>query len=172
MVEQKKSSNRMIALTTLVVFLVVGLLAGENFLRGPQAEGRWVFIKEQPTLIITPIPVPYQRKVRVTLAGSGYEPKQELSLKIDLGGVPSDISYMLRPRPVPNEFGAFSAEWIIDGEIGGKLLDPTAYTLRVEDEHGFVLAHAPLVFAEVKKEKKEKKEDPKAEKKAEKKAAD
>ncbi len=168
MEERKKSNNRMIALTTLVVFLVVGVLAGENLLRAPEAEGRWVFIKEQPTLFISPVPVPYQRKVSVTLSGSGYEPKQELSVKVDLGGVPSDISFMLRPRPVPNEFGAFSSVWLLDGEIGGKLLDPTAYTVRIEDENGFVLAHAPLVLEAPKKEKK--KEEKKGEAKAEKKA--
>jgi hypothetical protein len=95
----------------------------------------------------------------VRISGSGFEPKQEISLQIELGGVPSDVSYMMKPRPVANEFGAFSSEWLLDGEIQGKLLSPTAYTLRAEDENGSVLAHAPLVLVAAKKEAKEVKKD-------------
>lgn len=157
MSKQKRFTRRTFLLAPLVGLLVAGLLAGESWLRSPEAEGRWVFIKEQPQLVVSPVPIPYQRKVRVMIAGSGFEPKQEIALQIELGGVPTDISYMLEPRPVPNEFGAFASTWIVDGEIQGKLLSPTAYTLRAEDENGFILAHAPLVFAA------EKKKDPKAE---------
>ena len=154
MSEKKRFNRKRVMVTTLAAFLAAGLLAGESLLRAPEAEGRWVFIKEAPILIVSPTPVPYQRKTMVRISGSGFEPKQEISLQIELGGVPTDISYMLRPRPVANEFGAFSSEWLLDGEIGGKLLLPTAYTLRAEDENGSVLAHAPLVLDAPKKETK------------------
>ena len=147
-------TRRMAMVATLAAFLAGGLLAGENLLRSSKAEGGWVYIKESPRLVVSPMPIPYQRKTRVTIAGSGFEPKQEVSLQIELGGVPSDISFMIRPQPVANEFGAFSSEWLLDGEIRTKLLSPTAYTLRAEDENGSVLAHAPFVFAAVKKEAK------------------
>lgn len=156
MSQKKKFTRKAIVLGTLAALLSVGLLAGGIFLRLPEAEGGWVYIKEQPSLVVSPFPVPYQRKTRVMIAGSGFEPKQEISLQIEMGGVPSDISFVVRPRPVANEFGAFSSEWIVDGEIGGKLLSPTAYTLRAVDENGFVLAHAPLVFVAAKKEEKKK----------------
>jgi hypothetical protein len=138
--------SRAVVLGTLAAFLVVGALVGENLLRSSQAEGGWVYIKESPKLVVSPVPIPYQAKTIVTIAGSGFEPKQEISLQIELGGVPSDISFMVRPRPIANEFGAFSSQWALGGEIKGKLLLPTAYTLRAEDENGNLLAHAPFVF--------------------------
>lgn len=154
MINKETTRSKMVTLATLAVFLVMGAMAGENLLRSSQAEGGWVYIKQSPTLIVSPLPIPYQRKTAVTIAGSGFEPKQEVSLHIELGGVPSEISFMVKPRPVANEFGAFSTEWILDNEIRAKLLSPTAYTLRAEDENGSVLAHAPFVFAAVKKEAK------------------
>jgi hypothetical protein len=154
MSNRKISTGKMVAASILAVVFAIGLLAGESLLRLPEAEGRWVFIKEAPILLVTPTPVPYQRKQIVRVSGSGFEPKQEISLQIELGGVPTDISYMVNPRPIPNEFGAFSSEWLLDGEIQGKLLSPTAYTLRAEDENGSILAHAPLVLVAPKKDPK------------------
>jgi hypothetical protein len=151
--------NRALALAAWLAFLFAGILAGENLLRSSHAEGGWVYVKESPRLIVSPTPIPYERKTMVRISGSGFEPKQEISLQIELGGVPSDVSYMMKPRPVANEFGAFSSEWLLDGEIQGKLLSPTAYTLRVEDENGSVLAHAPFVLVAAKKEAKEVKKD-------------
>jgi hypothetical protein len=159
MINKGTSRSKMITLAALGAFLVLGAPAIENLLRSSQAEGGWVYVKESPRLVVSPLPIPYQRKTAVTIAGSGFEPKQEISLHIELGGVPSEISFMVKPRPVANEFGAFSTEWILDNEIRAKLLSPTAYTLRAEDENGSVLAHAPFVFAAPKKEAKQTKKD-------------
>lgn len=157
MSQKKHFARKAVVLGTLAVLLSIGLLAGGFFLGLPEATGGWVYIKEQPNLIVSPFPVPYVRKTKVMIAGSGFEPKQEISLQIEMGGVPSDISFMVKPRPVANENGAFLSEWIVDGEIRAKLLSPTAYTLRALDEEGSVVAHAPLVFVAVKKEEKKKK---------------
>lgn len=157
MINKGTSRSRILSQTALAAFLILGAPVGENMLRSSQAEGGWVYVKESPKLVVLPLPIPYQRKTAVTIAGSGFEPKQEVSLHIELGGVPSEISFMVKPRPVANEFGAFSTEWILDNEIRTKLLSPTAYTLRAEDENGSVLAHAPFVFAAEKKEAKKSK---------------
>ena len=154
MTDRRTSRARMFTKGALAAFLVLGAPTGENLLRSSQAEGGWVYVKEAPKLVVSPLPIPYQRKTVVTIAGSGFEPKQEVSLHIELGGVPSEISFMVKPAPVANEFGAFATEWILDNEIRAKLLSPTAYTLRAEDENGSVLAHAPFVFAAEKKEAK------------------
>jgi hypothetical protein len=154
MSDKKNLIRRTTMVATLAAFLAVGLLAGESWWQSPEAEGRWVFIKESPVLIVSPTPIPYVRKTTVRISGSGFEPKQEISLQIELGGVPTDISFMVRPRPVANEFGAFSSEWLLDGEIGGKLLSPTAYTIRAEDDNGSILAHAPFVLQAPKKDPK------------------
>ena len=74
-----------------------------------------------------------------------------------MGGVPSDISSLVKPDLEVNEFGAFHVEWTLNREIRAKLLEPTAYTLEVVDPDGNVLAHAPLVLVKEEDEKKKKK---------------
>jgi len=100
---------------------------------------------------ISPSPVPYQRKVKVTISGSGFAPNQELELIMPIGGVPSDISAMVKPKPKTNAQGTFSTVWTLNNEIGGKqrLLEPTTYTLEVLNTDGEVLAKAPFVLQKV-----------------------
>jgi hypothetical protein len=95
---------------------------------------------------ISPTPVDYRRKTVVVITGSGFKPKQQLGLRLVMGGVLSDISSSVKPPPVANEYGAFSSNWLLDGEIGAKLLTPTAYTIFVVDQDGNTLATAPLSF--------------------------
>jgi len=102
-------------------------------------------------VMISPSPVPYQRKVKVTIAGSGFAPNQELELLIPLGGVPSDISAMVKPKPKTDAIGTFSTVWILDNEIRGKLLEPTQYTLEVLNSDGETLAKVPFVLEKVAK---------------------
>jgi len=113
-----------------------------------------------PPIIVTvsPSPTPYKRKTNVTIAGSGFEPNQEIGIRIMMGGVLSDISFLIKPRPVPNEFGAFASTWKLNREIRRKLLKAaTAYTLSVVDAEGNTIAHAPMVMDKAKKKKKKKK---------------
>jgi len=107
-----------------------------------------------PSLTISPAVVEYKRKVKVLIAGSGFQPKQEVGLRIELGGVMSDISYMVRPAAVTNEYGAFASVWELDPEIRSKMLKPTVYTLRAVDADGKILDSAPLVFCDAKAKKK------------------
>lgn len=106
-----------------------------------------------PSLAISPAVVEYRRKVPVLVAGSGFKPKQEVGLRIEMGGVMSDISYLVRPPSVANEYGAFSSVWNIDDEVRTKLLLPTTYTLTAVDPDGRTLASAPLVFCDPKAKK-------------------
>ena len=88
MIDKRTSRSKIITLAALGAFLVLGAPAVENLLRSSQAEGGWVYVKESPRLIVSPTPIPYQRKTMVRISGSGFEPKQEISLQIELGGVP------------------------------------------------------------------------------------
>lgn len=103
---------------------------------------------------ISPSPVPYRRKVKVTISGSGFAPHQELELLMPIGGVPSDISTMVKPKPKTDANGAFSTVWILNNEIRGHLLEPTTYTLEVSNSDGEVLARTPFVFKRVENTKK------------------
>jgi hypothetical protein len=104
---------------------------------------------------VSPNPVDYKRKVKVTISGSGFKPKQQLGLLVDMGGAPSDISGLVKPKPVANEKGEFSTVWVIDGEIRRKLLTPTSHTIEVIDDEWRTLAKTTLIFK--KPEAKEKK---------------
>ena len=105
-------------------------------------------------VMVSPSPVPYQRKVKVTISGSGFAPNQELGLLIPIGGIPSDISAMVKPTPKTDAKGAFTTVWTLDGEIRRKLLEPTTYTLEVLSADGEVLAKAPFVLEKVEKKTK------------------
>ena len=109
-----------------------------------------------PTVSISPSQVEYQRKVKVTISGSGFKPKQQLGLLIVMGGAPSDISGLVKPTPVTNEKGEFSSVWVIDGEIRRKLVAPTSHTIEVIDEEFRTLAKATLTFKKPEKEAKKK----------------
>lgn len=135
------------------VMFALSLLAGGLLLQPDRADGRWISIKAPPVVAISPNPVPFDRKAKVMIAGAGFEPNQEVRLIIVTGGGLTGITYLVKPAPVANEFGAFASEWTPGRML--RTLEPTAYTLRIVDENGTVLTQAPLAFE--KKQKKEKK---------------
>ena len=98
------------------------------------------------------------KKGKILIAGSGFKPKQELGIRIMMGGVLSDISFLVKPRPIVNEYGAFASTWGLRGREfkRGLLKAGTAYTITVVDEDGNTLGTAPLVFEKAKKKKKKK----------------
>ncbi len=97
-------------------------------------------------------------KGKILIAGSGFKPKQELGIRVMMGGVLSDISFTVKPRPIVNEYGAFASTWGLRGREfkRGLLKAGTAYTITVVDEDGNTLGTAPLVFEKAKKKKKKK----------------
>jgi hypothetical protein len=118
-----------------------------------------------PEITILPDKVPYERRVQVFITGSGFKPKQELGLRIMMGGVLSDVSYLVKPQPVTNANGSFATVWSLDREIRGKLLEMGALDMTVVDEDGNELTKGKLNFvAAKKKSKKGKKNDSKKKK--------
>jgi len=117
------------------------------------AIGEWIYVKEGPVLQISPAPIPNKSNTMVTIAGVGFEPNEELGLRIEIGGVTSEIRNQVKPTPKTDEEGAFVAQWKLGREL--RLMDSGVHTLRVVNDNGDVVAHAPFVLAA--KEKKEKK---------------
>jgi len=104
---------------------------------------------------VSPTPVK-PKKGKLLIAGSGFKPKQKLGIRLMMGGVMSDISFMVKPRPVANKYGAFASTWKLKGRYF-KLLKPgMAYTVYLVDEDGNTLGTAPLVIDKAKKKKKKK----------------
>ena len=106
---------------------------------------------------VLPDKVEYKRNVPVFITGSGFKPNQELGLRIMMGGVLSDVSYLVKPRPVANANGSFASIWTLNREIRGKLLEVGKNTLTVVDEDGTELASGAINFVRAKASKKKKK---------------
>lgn len=153
-----KVSGRGVLLAGFAVVFFLTVLGSSVFLSLPDVSGGWVFVEHQPTVNVSPSPVPYKKKTKVTISGSGFKPQQELGIRVVMGGVLSDISFLVKPRPIVNEFGAFSSVWTLNREIRRKLVKPsTAYTITIVDEDGNTLGTAPLVLDKAKKKGKKKK---------------
>jgi hypothetical protein len=132
---------------TFVIVLVGGVYLGPS----SEVSGGWIYVKEAPVLSVSPTPIPATKGAKVTVAGVGFEPKQELGLRIKMGGVMSDVRHQVKPLPVTNDEGAFASEWTLDAEPA--LLGAGAHTLMAVNENGDVLAHAPFVVAQPEKKK-------------------
>ena len=143
----KPSVGLLLKVTVLAVFCT-----GLFLLRASESQTA----DAKPKLVITPAQVDFKPKTKVTLEGSGFKPKQELGIEVEMGGSPSDVSYLLKPRPVADEKGQFKSEWVLDGEI--KLLEPKEHKITVVDQDGKVLTTGTLAFKKPEpKAKKEKK---------------
>ena len=106
---------------------------------------------------ILPKAVEYKRGAQVFISGSGFKPKQELGLRVMMGGVLSDVSYLVKPRPVPNSNGTFASVWSLNREIRRKLLALGANDFTVVDADGNTLAMGKLTFKKARSKKGKKK---------------
>ena len=149
--KQAQASSAGIWGMTFVIILLAGLFLGPT----EYLSAGWIYIKEMPVLRVDPTPIPTTKGAKVTIAGVGFEPKQELGLRIKMGGVMSDVRYQVKPVPMTNEEGAFASEWVLGAET--KLLGPGAHTLTAVNDNGDVLAHAPFVIAQPEKKKEKEK---------------
>ena len=130
-----------------------GMAAPERKIEG---QGQIAAPENKPKVTISPAVVEYKKGAKVLISGSGFQPKEELSLRIFMGGTVTEVTYLVKPEPVANEYGAFAGVWVLDEEISGKVLEPKAYTITVLEESGKILCTAPLVFCDPKAEGKKK----------------
>ena len=144
--------TRRAAIVAIVAFFAVSV-GGVITSRGT-AQGGWIYVKEQPVLRVAPTPVPNKKGV-VTIAGVGFEPNQELGLRLVMGGVMSDIRHQVKPTPKTDKEGAFSSSWSINREL--RMLKPGVHTLMAVNADGDVIAQAPLVIDKKAKKSKDKK---------------
>lgn len=134
------------------IALVMVMVAGVYLMPRGDAIGTWVYVKEAPVVQVGPFPVPNKSNTVVTIAGVGFEPKQELGIRIEMGGVMSDIRYQVKPSPVTDEDGAFASQWKLGREL--RLMESGVHTLAIVDESGDIITHTPFVLAEAEKKKK------------------
>ena len=149
-----KKISAVLGIAVAAVFFVT-LLGGGSFL---SPFGEVAIAEAGPNVNVSPALVK-PKKGKILIAGSGFKPKQELGIRVMMGGVLSDISFLVKPRPIANEYGAFASTWKLRGREfkRGLLKAGTAYTITIVDEDGNTLATAPLVIDKGKKKKKKKK---------------
>ena len=114
-------------------------------------------IAAEPEIMVLPAKVEFRRTVQAFISGSGFKPNQEIGLRIKMGDVLSDISYLMKPRPVTNANGAFASVWTLNREIRRKLLTIGAHELTAVDNDGNELATTQLTFMKARAAKKKKK---------------
>ncbi len=148
-----KKISAVLGIAVAAVFFVT-LLGGGSFL---SPFGEVAIAEAGPNVNVSPALVK-PKKGKILIAGSGFKPKQELGIRVMMGGVLSDISFLVKPRPIANEYGAFASTWKLRGREfkRGLLKAGTAYTITIVDEDGNTLATAPLVIDKGKKKKKKK----------------
>ena len=103
-------------------------------------------LSEGPKLEVFPKSVEYKPGVTVKIVGSGFKPKQEVGLVIMLDGMMSDISFMVKPRPVADDQGNFTSVWKPKREISRKLIKPEENLIEAVDENGKTLAKQVVLF--------------------------
>lgn len=132
------------------------LLLGAAYLPSGTLSAGWVYIGETPNLVISPSVIPLKKGAKVTIAGSGFEKGQELGIRLMMGGVVSDIRHQVKPAPKVGADGSFHSVWTLGNEP--RLIPAGSMSIKIVNEDGDVLAHAPVVWAkEAKKDAKKKK---------------
>lgn len=100
--------------------------------------------KFTPTLVVT-TPVVTLGPGKVVMYGTGFTPKQEVSLVFkDAGGSLSGISGAVTPSPVANADGMWAAEWSYAPYSA--MIKPGTAVISVVDSSFRTLAHAPVEF--------------------------
>lgn len=138
-----KSRFASMAVTAAVVLSAVGCASSGG---GDQA-------KLTPTLVVT-TPVVTLGPGKVVMYGTGFTPKQEVSLVFkEAGGSMSGISGAVTPAPVANADGMWAAEWVYSAYV--KMIQPGTAVISVVDSNFKTLAHAPVQFLAAPKPKPE-----------------
>ena len=100
--------------------------------------------KFSPVLVVT-TPVVTLGPGKVVMYGTGFTPKQEVSLVFkDAGGSMSGISGAVTPAPVANADGMWAAEWTYAAYSA--MIKPGTAVISVVDSNFKTLAHAPVEF--------------------------
>ena len=110
-----------------------------------------------PNLVVTPMIVPLDGDSQVILAGSGFEPGQEISVFIrdPRYGALSDLRGLVDPEPLVNEQGSWASAWTFGRYISRGIFTEGLYQIWVADENGVALASAPLGLVDVTKPREE-----------------
>jgi len=141
----------------IAVIMVFGLVGCATMGpgKGGAEEGLTAQMKPGPTVVVASPNVKMDKKGKITIVGTGFNPGQEVSLLFtSIDGVVADIGYALKPQPKANNLGAWVTTWSCGRYISKKLIKEGAYAITVADSDYNILAHAPVAFYKAKEKKK------------------
>ncbi|MHB8773006.1 MAG: hypothetical protein ACYC7J_18580 [Syntrophales bacterium] len=102
-------------------------------------------MKPGPAFVVTTPVVQMSPDAKVLMYGTGFAPKQEVTLLFkDAGGGLSGISGAVKPAPIPNAEGAWAAEWDVKAYL--KLIKPGTAMITVVDKDYKPVTQAPVLF--------------------------
>ncbi|MCC6472504.1 MAG: hypothetical protein IT514_02050 [Burkholderiales bacterium] len=123
----------------------LALISGSVALGVMGCAGQQSAMKSTPSFVLTTPVVELRPGGKVAMYGTGFAPKQEVMLLLkDAGGGMSSIGGVLKPVPVPNQDGAWAAEWDISSYV--RVIRPGTGMLTVADKDFKTLGQAPIVF--------------------------
>lgn len=94
------------------------------------------------------------KTMKVTILGAGLEPGQEVLILMSMGGIATDVSYLMEPPAKANQLGAFAGVVDLSGAWREKLIEAGAQTLSAVDANVNLLATTPVLFVNPPPEKK------------------
>ena len=150
---------RKVSYALMAVVMVVGLVGYVTMGSGKAEAAEGVTTQEgpAPTLVIQPSNVlRLDKKTKVAIMGSGFEPGQEVRLVItQKDGSISDISSELAPEPKADEFGVWGTTWTVGDYASSSVAGAGLYILKACDESYQVLTTVPFGYYDTKKPYKE-----------------
>jgi hypothetical protein len=107
--------------------------------------GQQQVMKQVPEFVVTTPVVELRPGGKVDMYGTGFAPKQEITLLLkDAGGGMSSIGSALKPAPVANQDGAWAAQWDYSSYV--RVIKPGTAMLTVADKDFNTLDQAPVLF--------------------------
>jgi hypothetical protein len=139
----------------IAVIMVFGLVGCATMGTEPSGAQQQALSAPTPIVVVASPMVKMDKKAKITIVGTGFQPGQEVSLLFtDVDGVQSDIGYALKPQPKANKIGAWVSTWSCGRYISKKLIKEGAYAITVADSEYNIIAHAPVAFYKAKEKKK------------------
>ena len=122
--------------------VVVMGLAGLSVLGCAGQQG---VMKQGPSFVVTTPVLVLSPGGKVAMYGTGFAPKQEVTLLFkDAGGGMSSIASVVKPPPVANQEGAWAGEWDLSSYV--RVLKPGTGMLTATDKDFNPLGQAPVVL--------------------------
>lgn len=128
-----------------VVLLIVALMGcAQMGGKGGEQEG----LTGSPVLAVDKAMAPMDSKGSVQLMGAGFKPGQQINILFtSKEGSVSNVSWAIKPEPVPNDQGTWSTTFTYGRYVSRKMVEPgQAYVITVTDGDYNFLCQVPIGF--------------------------